>query len=148
MAFKRKIGIIKSGKYLWSWSPTHPYRNKSNRIFQHRLVIDLYYSIKCGHPVYLKRGVDIHHIDGNKENNNLSNLEILSMSNHAKITYKDNKFPKKDMKNRYCLKCGGISPFNNRGHQTWYIYKDGFECYKCYSKDYYYKKKKQWFIYK
>lgn len=45
----------------------------------------------------------VHHIDGNKLNNNLVNLQLLTISEHAKLHAKENKAEKKLLK---CPVCG------------------------------------------
>lgn len=52
---------------------------------------------------------EIHHIDGNKENNEISNLQCLLGSKHASITHKGKRYrlgKHKDTSNRRCFKCG------------------------------------------
>lgn len=72
---RRKMG---DGSIL-IWNSTHPYRNKDNYIFEHRLVIE----------AFLKDYIDpknvVHHINGIKDDNRLSNLVLFkNQAEHAK----------------------------------------------------------------
>ena len=95
---KYKMSIAKKGKYLGkdspSWKggrrlndsgyvmiymPNHPNRDKTtNYIREHRIVVEGYIGR------YLLTTEDVHHIDGNKENNVIDNLMVFrSKSSHA-----------------------------------------------------------------
>lgn len=40
----------------------------------------------------IPKGMDIHHIDGNKSNNEIENLQMLSRSDHLKLNWKEGRF--------------------------------------------------------
>lgn len=66
-----KGGYIKDKNgYIQVWFPEHPNAKMGGYIHEHRLVM----SEHLGRE--LKTYENIHHIDGNRENNNISNLEI------------------------------------------------------------------------
>lgn len=72
---------------IWK-STTHGYwivvsRNEFHQKFFHRLVYEDFYG-------EIPDGYQVHHIDKNKDNNLISNLQLLSDSDHSKIHYKDN----------------------------------------------------------
>lgn len=50
---------------------------------KHRLIMEIYLKRK------LKRSEDVHHKDGNKNNNTINNLEVLSHGKHSTITNKE-----------------------------------------------------------
>lgn len=50
---------------------------------QHQIIMESY----IGRA--LKKGEVVHHLDGNKRNNDISNLMIMTKSEHAKLHYKD-----------------------------------------------------------
>jgi hypothetical protein len=52
------------------------------RIREHRYVMEQHLGRK------LRKGEDVHHIDGNKLNNNISNLQVLSKSDHTKLHHR------------------------------------------------------------
>lgn len=71
--------LDKSG-YVMISMREHPYSNKANYIREHRLVMEQYLGR------YLLPCEQIHHIDGNKSNNDIKNLTLFpSNSEHRKI---------------------------------------------------------------
>lgn len=60
----------------------HP-KSYQNNIKEHRLIYEQYY--RC----CLLSFTDIHHIDGNKRNNDINNLLALSHSQHISLRYKE-----------------------------------------------------------
>lgn len=74
------------------YSPKHPFRNKRNRVSKHRLIVEDNYLlfpidrfVKIEDKFYLKKTFDVHHKDGNHNNNNISNLDVITRSEHSKI---------------------------------------------------------------
>lgn len=63
----------------------HPRSTKHKRVLQHVLVMEQ----KLGRPI--ERHEIIHHIDGNKSNNDPDNLMILNSSEHAKLHARERK---------------------------------------------------------
>lgn len=72
------------------YDPTHPYADKNGRVLKHRLVIEENYQmfdskyfdiIKNRHV--LKKIYSIHHKDRDHTNNDITNLEILTRSEHT-----------------------------------------------------------------
>lgn len=122
--------------YCLIHKPEHPFKNNHGYIQSHRLVYEQYLSIVLDEDVFIPKSYEVHHINGNKQQNNLINLELLTKSQHSSLTFKDNKFPKKDMSDRICLLCNKKTPIDNRGHECWYKYKDGFICRLCKGKQY------------
>lgn len=90
------VGKIKVDKqrhtngYLFILSIDHPHKSVRNTVAEHRLVVE----DAIGR--YLKPEEVIHHIDGNKANNHITNLLLLpNQSEHAKLHYKTRKLDKK-----------------------------------------------------
>ena len=73
------------------YAPTHPLARKNGFVYKHRLI----YEEKLGR--YLNRCEIIHHKDGNKLNNSLDNLELLTHHMHG-VLHNGIK--------RYCSFCG------------------------------------------
>ena len=55
----------------------------NNRKFLHRLIFEDFY--QCDLDEVFPEGALIHHVDGDKTNNNIWNLEVLSRAEHAAI---------------------------------------------------------------
>lgn len=69
---------IKNG-YVFVLSPDHPNKNCHGYIRLHRLLMEK----KLGR--FLKKTEVVHHVDGNKKNNNIENLYLFdSLSAHGK----------------------------------------------------------------
>jgi len=99
---KKKISESHLGKKHWNWKggkmvtgegylcaycPFHPLASK-NHLKEHRLVLEQ----KIGRP--LNKDEFVHHIDGNKQNNNIDNLEIMTNSEHLKLHWANEEFRK------------------------------------------------------
>ena len=50
-----------------------------HKVYEHRYVMEQYLGRK------LKHGEEIHHIDGNKLNNSIDNLQLLTTAEHRKL---------------------------------------------------------------
>lgn len=58
---------------------------------QHRIYEHVYVYCKENGMTELPKGHVIHHIDGNIDNNHISNLQILTISEHVKLHWKQRK---------------------------------------------------------
>lgn len=67
--------VMPSG-YVRVWAPNHPGRNSDGYILEHRMVL-----LDAGYE--LEPGQHVHHVNGNKTDNRLANLEIKSAQDHA-----------------------------------------------------------------
>lgn len=75
--------IIKKGEYLYAKVLGHPNATKHGYVLEHRIVME-------NHLVrLLNKSEIVHHKDGNKKNNKIKNLEVMSHSSHCK--YHGNK---------------------------------------------------------
>lgn len=79
------------------YDPSHPYANKDGRIPKHRLLVEenhlLYnndFFLTLGGRIVLKKDFQVHHKDGNHNNNDISNLEVVTKSEHRSIHAKEN----------------------------------------------------------
>lgn len=68
----------KSG-YVYIYSPNHPAATNAGCVFEHILIAEK----KIGR--YLRKGEVVHHIDGDKKNNNPDNLLVCTRSEHVQI---------------------------------------------------------------
>lgn len=123
-----KGGRIKRNGYWCIKLHNHPYRGDGNYYPEHRYVLEQYYSTKLGIPIYILPILEVHHKNGNKGDNRVENLEILSKFKHRQHHFK------KDMSGRKCLVCGSNKTYHNRktGYAVWRSIGNGkFVCGKC-----------------
>jgi uncharacterized protein (DUF1330 family) len=81
-----KGGRKKDHGYWLVYSPDHPNRQCNNYVKEHRLVMEKYLGR------FLTREEEIHHINGNKEDNRIENLILFSTK--AEHTCYENDFKK------------------------------------------------------
>ncbi len=101
--------------YWLIYKPDHPYRNSRNKVFLHRLLYENYLSILFDEEMYLPKGSEIHHINKDKEDNSLINLQYMS-------TKKDHR---KEHRRNYdgvvCSICGTSETSKKENGKThWY----------------------------
>jgi hypothetical protein len=65
--------------YIYVYYPTHPKSNGDGYIGEHRLVMEKF----IGRYIYDYEVV--HHIDKNRSNNEISNLKLMSFTEHARL---------------------------------------------------------------
>lgn len=68
----------------------HPFKDCDGFVFEHRLIAERYLlneenSIEINGKRYLKEEYAVHHLDGNKQNNVLENLQVISKQEHSKL---------------------------------------------------------------
>lgn len=88
--------IDKTLGYVYFIDFDHPLSNKCGKVYHHRHIL----SIKIGK--WVDKSYHVHHIDGNKANNDPSNLEMVSPSKHSRKHLKTGISARKV---RCCLKC-------------------------------------------
>lgn len=77
--------------------PGHPFgEGRTNYVFEHRLVAEKYLlteenSVEINGKRYLKPEYDVHHIDFDRTNNDVSNLVVMKKSDHRRLHSKLNK---------------------------------------------------------
>ena len=74
----------------------HPFKDVDGFVFEHRLVAEKYLlnnenSIEINGKKYLKENYEVHHIDKNRLNNDVSNLKVLTKSEHMKLHWQERK---------------------------------------------------------
>lgn len=77
------IKIIKKGDYDYALVPNHPKATKNGYVLLHRVVMEN----AIGR--LLTDNEEVHHIDKNGHNNNISNLQLLSSQEHRRIHAED-----------------------------------------------------------
>ena len=114
--YKRGFWYYKSGSGKATYKRI---RINGRSIPEHRHVMEQYLGRK------LKRSEIVHHIDGNGLNNDISNLEIMSISQHN-VEHGDDR---RKYRNGFTCKCGSN------------VFQAKDMCKKCYLQDYYRKTK-------
>lgn len=93
--FKNKM--FKHKGYIYLYAPEHPNPTQGKYIKRSRLTIENHIGR------YLKSTEQIHHINGIKDDDRIENLQIVTLSEHNSIHYKDKS---KNMCNgRFCHAC-------------------------------------------
>ena len=124
-----KGGKCISNGYILILSFGHPFANSDGRVMEHRLVMEKHLNR------YLTKDEIVHHIDNNPQNNNLSNLKLMTKKQHDKLTRKE--FHNKNISNRICVRCSKKTFIDKLGIERWYRYrksKTEWLCHYCYIK--------------
>lgn len=92
-----KTRVDKKLGYVYFIDKEHPLSSIGGKVYYHRHV----YSVKVNE--WVDRKLQIHHVDGNKTNNDPSNLDALTMSEHQMTHAKNNGYVLKSKLN--CVYC-------------------------------------------
>lgn len=80
--------------YILIHSPDHPFGGVHKTVMEHRLVMEAHlrecepssrWLVKVDGDLYLDPSGEVHHVDGDKANNAIDNLEVMSKADHARI---------------------------------------------------------------
>jgi len=117
---------VYKNKYITVFDPNHVHAYKNGVVKEHIKVFTDF------HKCCLLRWADIHHIDGNKHNNDISNLQLLGHGQHSALTHIT------DMSNRSCFLCGNFKTLlRERRHgirPLWYNYLHVYICNICFNR--------------
>ena len=88
---------------VWVYVPEHKYANQAGRVKKHRLVVEQnyslfdekYFEVENGKH-FLKPEIEVHHKDLNHDNNDITNLEPLTKSEHVSLHNKMNQIIRDD----------------------------------------------------
>lgn len=91
----------KGGRNITSWGyikiymPEHPFATQQGYIFEHRYIAEQYLlneenSVEIDGKRYLNPDYVVHHIDENRQNNNVSNLMVMTLGEHTALHNKKN----------------------------------------------------------
>ena len=90
-AYEKKPHNYKGAHLLTDGYLGYNIKNKKYRL--HRLIMENYIGRK------LKKSEVVHHVDGNKLNNNIDNLEIIRDGYHSRLHFKGRKYADEREKN-------------------------------------------------
>lgn len=84
----------------------HPFRDCDGFVFEHRLVAEKYLltnenSVTIDGKRYLKKDYVVHHKDFNRLNNDISNLQVLTYSEHRRLHNIINPRPKNPLNGQF-----------------------------------------------
>jgi hypothetical protein len=88
--------IVSKGDYLYAVVPGHPNATDNGYVLEHRIIME------NGIGRLLLDSEIVHHIDGNKKNNVIENLEITSASEHSTLHGKYNIKKMVELKCPWC----------------------------------------------
>lgn len=71
--------IVSKGDYLYAIVRNHPNRTKNNYVLVHRVLMENHLGR------LLNANEVVHHINGNKKDNRIENLELLTASSHTRL---------------------------------------------------------------
>lgn len=91
--------IVSKGDYQYAIVPEHPNSTKNGYVLLHRIIMENHLGR------ILNTNEVVHHIDGNKTNNIISNLQLLTNKEHSKL-HANSKG--KQMVLLKCPECGKI----------------------------------------
>lgn len=74
--------LVASNGYVLVRRPEHPLADVRGYVYEHRLVAEQI----VGRP--LRKGEQVHHKDGNKQNNSPNNLEVTASSAHHRLRHR------------------------------------------------------------
>lgn len=115
--------------YIEVWRPDHPKADMNGYVKEHRVVWELY------NNAMLLHWADVHHLNGNKTDNRIENLEAMIKGKHITT---HNLI---DMSDRRCSVCGSeetyIDKHNNRPEWRRSVTTKERVCVLCYEREKY-----------
>lgn len=104
---KRKGKFKKAGEYIWIIDDTHPKAYGGLYIPYHRWLMEK----KIGR--FLKSNEDIHHKNGIKDDNRLSNLQLIEHGLHQKLEHLGGDIDRWSRHYEKCIECGTTKRTHN-----------------------------------
>lgn len=119
--------------YIEVYQPDHPHPIHGHNVLEHRLMIERHIGR------YLRPNEEVHHINGDRQDNRLENLQLMTKSEHQTLERMI------DMSDRICSICENRDTGTTR-HKVgkrphWVHIDDMLVCTFCYDKIYYHNNK-------
>lgn len=73
------VKVVKKGDYLYALVPNHPKATKNGYVLMHRVVMENFLGR------LLEKNEVVHHLDGNKHNNSIENLQVMDSKDHNRM---------------------------------------------------------------
>lgn len=71
--------VVSKGDYYYAIVPEHPNKTKNNYVLLHRITMENHLGR------VLNRNEIVHHLNGDKKDNRIENLRVMSSAEHAKL---------------------------------------------------------------
>ena len=95
---KRRVHV---NGYIDIFEPTHPLTRSDGYVFEHR-------KVAWDSGLLVDRDLQIHHVNGNKQDNRIENLQVVTAAEHSRLHWED-------LRTSHCPKGHEFTP-ENTGH--------------------------------
>lgn len=112
--------VVSKGDYNYAYVPEHPNCTKTGYVLHHRVVMENHLGR------LLNADEVVHHINGDKKDNRVENLEVLGISQHSAM---HGVFIGRHMVVLKCPWCGKI--FKKRRNDSFLSKKQKYDCNCC-----------------
>jgi len=118
--------VIRTYGYIKVHKPDHPFADKQEYIFEHKIVMEEYLSKIYKKRILLSPALQIHHKNRKRNDNRISNLELVTPQQHAQ---RHRKYII-----RVCYICNSYKSYIHKktGNELWRIHNNKHVCYKCF----------------
>ena len=113
--------VMRTDGYIIIHKPEHPLSQKSGYIMEHRLVASNKWGIEA------VRGMQVHHINGDRVDNRIENLELVTIEKHTSMhKRKSDSILREIGEENYKIECGCgcgkiIDKYDSRGRPKTYV---------------------------
>lgn len=123
-----KGGKIELDGYIRIRVPNHPTASNSY-VLEHRHIMEQHLGR------YLTKDEDVHHINGDKKDNRIENLQLIRHSKHSTLS---NQWRTEKTKGRHCILCNATESKNPYRKTTCWltqpVTKERWICWRCYQR--------------